>query len=226
MPDVSRALRLSRRSGPCAFLPHNRQNGLRPPIVPLDDAFELVAPRYGHAEAVNKKVADFVHTVAPSQTPIDLDRLTRPDADDLAGDDRSIRIQSAAGYPREGAVGGEIRQSVTVGVYDVRLEEGEKLLLLHWTQHPRKTAQNKPAEAGDVEVLSEQLAKPCKPLRCRGISRDGLELVTEVVDEGDRVATGCGRGRECECRREGQHCCETEMSQHVNHLSGIWPLKK
>ena len=104
MPDVSRALRLSRRSGPCAFLPHNRQNGLRPPIVPLDDAFELVAPRYGHAEAVNKKVADFVHTVAPSQTPIDLDRLTRPDADDLAGDDRSTRIQSASGYPREGAV--------------------------------------------------------------------------------------------------------------------------
>ena len=93
------------------LLPHNGENGLGPPAVALDDAFELRAAVRRHAQPIDDNVADSVRSILRSQTPINLDRLiTTGPPDDLAGNDRSIRIGPAAGHTRAAAILGVIRQ--------------------------------------------------------------------------------------------------------------------
>ena len=51
----------------------------------------------------------------------------------------------------------------------------------------------------------EQLAKSRPSLLGGGIPGYHLELGCKIVDEGDRVSTGLGRYRRCECSGERDH---------------------
>ena len=93
------------------LLPHDGEDGLGPPAVALDHAFELRASVRRHTQPIDDNVADSVRSILRSQTPIDLDWLISTGLpDDLAEDDCSIRIAPAAGHTRSAAIRGVIRQ--------------------------------------------------------------------------------------------------------------------
>ena len=51
----------------------------------------------------------------------------------------------------------------------------------------------------------------------------GLELGCKIVDEGDRVSTGFGRYRRCECSGERDHGCgQKGTSQHGRLRGSVW----
>src|SRR5258706_5452012 len=69
----------------------------------------------------------------------------------------------------------------------------------------------------------EQLAKSRPSLLRGGIPGYHLELGCKIVDEGDRVSTGLGRYRRCECSGERDHGCgQKGTSQHGRLRGSVW----
>src|SRR6516165_9375287 len=88
------------------------------------------------------------------------------------------------------APSGSSRLPITLGHHDVVLEQPEEFLLLLRRHDLRKAAENKMAEAWDVEVLVKQFTKSRLSLRRRGIPGDNLELVAKIVDKCGWVRSG------------------------------------
>src|SRR6202030_4401997 len=119
---------------------HDGENGLRPPAVALYHALELRPSVCRHAQPIDNDVADLVGSVLRSQTPVDSDwPISTGPADDLAGDDRPIRIGPAGGHTGAAAILGVIRQFFTISEHDIILEQPEEFLLLPGSENPPKS---------------------------------------------------------------------------------------
>jgi hypothetical protein len=89
-------------------LHHDSEDGLRSPAVALYNTLELGAPGRRHAEAIDNDVGDLISAIEDAQASIHFDRLSRRvasprpsagPADDLADNERPIRIGTASGHP-------------------------------------------------------------------------------------------------------------------------------
>src|SRR5215469_5400850 len=214
----------------CDLLAHYGEYCLSPSAIALYHTFELGAPIHRHAEPIDDDVADLVLAVACTQAPIDFERLNRlalprpraGAARDLAGDDRSVLIGSATGHSGATAAISVLQQPFAVGEDDKVLEQPQEFLLLSWGEHRPKPTENKATQAGDVEILAEQLAKSGQfPLR-RGIAGHGPELAAEIVDECRWIGASCspyrGQSRSADQDHSGG---QQDTSQHSRHLRSL-----
>src|SRR5215469_14020243 len=126
-PDGDRDL-VNRSAGD--LLPHYGENSLSPPPVAFYYTLQLGPPIRRHAETLDDDVADLVHAVVRTQTPIDPDwmrhrAVSRPRAGfagELAGDDYPIRFGPATDHPQTTTALGVLQQPLTIGEYDEILE--------------------------------------------------------------------------------------------------------
>src|SRR6516165_10279814 len=145
----------------CDLLAHYREYHLSPSAVALYYTLKFGAPIRRHAEPIDDDVTDLVLAIACVQAPIDFERLNRlvRAARDLAEDDRAVLIEPANGHPGAIAAIGVFQQPLTVGEQDEVLEQPQEFLLLRRGENRPKPAENKATQAGDVEILAEQVAK-------------------------------------------------------------------
>jgi len=81
----------------------------------------------------------------------------------------------------------------------------------------RGAAENKAAEAWNVEVLVQQFTKSCLSLLRRGIPCDNLELAGEIVDESGWVRSGLSGDRD----REVTEVARRERRNMAVNPSGV-----
>src|SRR5207248_3361192 len=128
----------------------------------LDDRRKFVALGYLHADAGDVDIGDFQLTADIDQIPVHLDRTAaRPN--DLTADHAFVAAATGAEDPERLAA--ILPQPAGIGLDDIFLEQLQKFLLLLRRRRPPIPAEHELADAGNVEIVAEQLTEPSQALR-------------------------------------------------------------
>src|SRR5216684_4439752 len=216
--DLSRDLEL---------LAQLRDQRLDAAAVALDHRGELVALRHLHADAADIDIGDLVGTAA-DQIPVDCDAAAAG-ANDLAGDDRLVAVRAHAGdAERLAAVCAE---PGAVGAHEIFLEQPEKILLFLWRGDPPIAAEHELADAGQIEIVPEQLTEAGLTLQFGDARAQHLDgLLAERADEGAGILRPCldwhrkhqDHDEECANRSAtSDHVTETSVHLEIVYETGL-----
>src|SRR5215831_6837045 len=151
------------RSSGGGFLAQLSEETRHLPATALDDRCEFGALCHRHANAVDRDIADLVPPVAVDQVPINLYWQRAGRANDLACHDGFLRAGPAAGhFERFAAISSQL---VAVDQSDVIFEQLDEFLLLFLGGRLPIPPEHKTSDAGNVEILAEQVVKSGYPVR-------------------------------------------------------------
>src|ERR1700722_1549178 len=177
--------------GRSILLAHSGEQQGELPAVAGDLLLDFRALGHRHTDPVDGDILDSVMTVADRKPPIHGNRRALP-GDDTAGYDDAVGGSPAATYDKIPVA--RLRQAPTVDIDEPLHEEIGKLLPLTRARDAPIGAEHKAGDAGQVEILPEQLSEV-----------GGLSVYRQVgaVDPRQRRLTGRAdeRGRRILGRR-------------------------